>query len=65
MIRDKLELSDRVALVVGGRRFLGRRFCAALAEFGQIPLMLTYRSFLWQLSMTHPRCLLKGYCSWT
>ena len=34
MIRDQFELNDKVALVVGGRGFLGRRFCAALVEFG-------------------------------
>ena len=34
MIKEKFDLSGRNALVVGGRGFLGRRFCAALAEFG-------------------------------
>lgn len=34
MIRETLELKNRVALVVGGRGFLGRRFCNALREFG-------------------------------
>ena len=34
MIREKFDLSNKVALVVGGRGFLGRRFSAALAEFG-------------------------------
>jgi len=34
MIREKFELAGKNALVVGGRGFLGRRFCAALAEFG-------------------------------
>jgi NAD(P)-dependent dehydrogenase (short-subunit alcohol dehydrogenase family) len=34
MIREQFELSNKVALVVGGRGFLGRRFCSALAEFG-------------------------------
>lgn len=34
MIRDQFDLSRKVALVVGGRGFLGRRFCAALSEFG-------------------------------
>jgi len=34
MIREKFDLSNKVALVVGGRGFLGRRFSAALAELG-------------------------------
>ena len=34
MIKEKFELDGKNALVVGGRGFLGRRFCAALAEFG-------------------------------
>jgi NAD(P)-dependent dehydrogenase (short-subunit alcohol dehydrogenase family) len=34
MIKKQFDLSNKVALVVGGRGFLGRRFCAALAEFG-------------------------------
>lgn len=34
MIREQFDLSNKVALVAGGRGFLGRRFCAALAEFG-------------------------------
>jgi NAD(P)-dependent dehydrogenase (short-subunit alcohol dehydrogenase family) len=34
MIKEKFDLSGKNALVVGGRGFLGRRFCAALAEFG-------------------------------
>lgn len=34
MIREKFDLSNKVALVVGGRGFLGRRFSVALAEFG-------------------------------
>ena len=34
MIREKFDLSSKVALIVGGRGFLGRRFSAALAEFG-------------------------------
>ncbi|MGD8813800.1 MAG: SDR family oxidoreductase [Anaerolineales bacterium] len=34
MIREQFDLSEKVALVVGGRGFLGRRFSAALAEFG-------------------------------
>ncbi|MFC2036472.1 SDR family oxidoreductase [Chloroflexota bacterium] len=34
MIRERFDLSNKVALVVGGRGFLGRRFSAALAEFG-------------------------------
>jgi len=34
MIKEKFDLSGKVALVVGGRGFLGRCFCAALAECG-------------------------------
>lgn len=34
MIKEKFDLSGKNALVVGGRGFLGRRFSAALAEFG-------------------------------
>ncbi len=34
MIKEKFELTGKNALVVGGRGFLGRRFCAALTEFG-------------------------------
>jgi len=34
MIKEKFDLTGKTALVVGGRGFLGRRFCAALAEFG-------------------------------
>jgi len=34
MIREQFDLSNKVALVVGGRGFLGRRFCSALTEFG-------------------------------
>ena len=34
MIKEKFDLTGKTALVIGGRGFLGRRFCAALAEFG-------------------------------
>ena len=34
MIKEQFDLSNKTALVVGGRGFLGRRFCSALAEFG-------------------------------
>jgi NAD(P)-dependent dehydrogenase (short-subunit alcohol dehydrogenase family) len=34
MIREQFDLSGKVALVIGGRGFLGRRFCAAMVEFG-------------------------------
>lgn len=34
MIRERLDLSGKVALVIGGRGYLGQRFCAALAECG-------------------------------
>jgi NAD(P)-dependent dehydrogenase (short-subunit alcohol dehydrogenase family) len=34
MIKETFDLTGKNALVVGGRGFLGRRFCAALAEFG-------------------------------
>ncbi|MBN1877192.1 MAG: SDR family oxidoreductase [Anaerolineae bacterium] len=34
MIREKFDLSEKTALVVGGRGFLGQRFSAALSEFG-------------------------------
>lgn len=34
MIKEKFDLNGKNALVVGGRGFLGRRFSAALAEFG-------------------------------
>jgi len=34
MIKEKFDLTGKNALVVGGRGFLGRRFSAALAEFG-------------------------------
>src|SRR4051812_16398184 len=34
MIKEKFDLSGKLALVVGGRGFLGRRFAAALDEFG-------------------------------
>jgi len=34
MIREQFDLSNKVAVVAGGRGFLGRRFSAALAEFG-------------------------------
>jgi NAD(P)-dependent dehydrogenase (short-subunit alcohol dehydrogenase family) len=34
MIKEKFDLTGKSALVMGGRGFLGRRFCAALAEFG-------------------------------
>ncbi len=34
MIKEKFDLAGKNALVVGGRGFLGRRFSAALAEFG-------------------------------
>ena len=34
MIKEKFDLSGKSVLVVGGRGFLGRRFGAALAEFG-------------------------------
>lgn len=47
MIKEKFDLSGRTALVVGGRGFLGRRFCAALAEFG----MQVYSADLPVLSM--------------
>lgn len=33
-LRDRFSMAGQVALVVGGRGVLGRRFCAALAEFG-------------------------------
>lgn len=34
MLKEKFDLSNKVALVVGGRGLLGRRFCSALIEFG-------------------------------
>src|SRR5262245_44310094 len=34
MIKEKFDLNGKTALVVGGRGFLGRRFAAALNEFG-------------------------------
>jgi len=34
MIKEQFDLKGKVALVIGGRGFLGRRFCAALDEFG-------------------------------
>lgn len=34
MIKEKFDLTGKNVLVVGGRGFLGRRFCAALGEFG-------------------------------
>src|SRR5687767_1977927 len=34
MLKEKFDLTGKTALVVGGRGFLGRRFCAALSEFG-------------------------------
>ena len=34
MIREQFDLKGKVALVVGGRGFLGQRFSSALAEFG-------------------------------
>jgi NAD(P)-dependent dehydrogenase (short-subunit alcohol dehydrogenase family) len=34
MLKERFDLTGKTALVVGGRGFLGRRFCAALAEFG-------------------------------
>jgi len=34
MIKEKFQLSNKVALVVGGRGLLGQRFAAALAEYG-------------------------------
>jgi NAD(P)-dependent dehydrogenase (short-subunit alcohol dehydrogenase family) len=34
MIKEQFDLTGKTALVVGGRGFLGRRFCAALREFG-------------------------------
>jgi NAD(P)-dependent dehydrogenase (short-subunit alcohol dehydrogenase family) len=34
MIKDKFDLTGKVALVVGGRGFLGRRLANALSEFG-------------------------------
>ncbi len=34
MIRERFDLSGKSALVVGGRGYLGQRFCAALTEFG-------------------------------
>lgn len=34
MIKEKFHLSNKVALVVGGRGLLGQRFAAALAEYG-------------------------------
>ncbi len=33
-IREQFELKGKTALVIGGRGFLGRHFCNALAEFG-------------------------------
>lgn len=34
MVKKRFDLSGKVALVVGGRGFLGRRFCSALFEAG-------------------------------
>jgi len=34
MLKEKFDLSNKVALVIGGRGLLGRRFCSALIEFG-------------------------------
>ena len=34
MIKDKFDLTGKTALVVGGRGYLGRNFCDALAELG-------------------------------
>jgi len=34
MLKEKFDLNDKVALVVGGRGYLGQIFCSALAEFG-------------------------------
>ena len=34
MIRKRFDLSGKVALIVGGRGFLGQRFSTALAEYG-------------------------------
>jgi|RhiMethySRZTD1v2_1073278.scaffolds.fasta_scaffold01205_30 Dehydrogenases with different specificities (related to short-chain alcohol dehydrogenases) len=34
MIKERFDLCDKTALVVGGRGFLGRRFASALDEFG-------------------------------
>ena len=34
MIKEKFDLSKKTALVVGGRGYLGSRFCVALAELG-------------------------------
>ena len=34
MLKEKFDLSGKVALVVGGRGYLGQHFCAALNELG-------------------------------
>lgn len=34
MIKEKFELAGKTVLVVGGRGYLGQKFCAALDEFG-------------------------------
>lgn len=47
MIKEKFDLTGKSALVMGGRGFLGRRFCAALAEFGAD----VYSADLGELSM--------------
>lgn len=47
MIREQFDLNGKVALVVGGRGFLGRRFSAALVEFGA----LVYAADLPQISL--------------
>jgi NAD(P)-dependent dehydrogenase (short-subunit alcohol dehydrogenase family) len=34
MVKDRFDLSDKVALVIGGRGVLGRRFCSTFVEYG-------------------------------